>query len=265
LPQLKLLECFNALTSLDLSHNRLSTFDPTPITKGLPNLVKINFEFNEIETLNDLVKLGQMPHIQEINVLNNSLVETHKWHQILGELLFPSDTTKPDPVKLYTATYTHVPNFMLPPKVPEIDMRGFIWDEDETIRNLTECGMDHHSAYMRMMRSRDPENEKYVSFVAKDCPMRKVGQFRNLMTLNGRRITIFDIFQVSEYNNYHDIVINELEEKTKEKHSKIAHKMDKGKKVEKLVKPDKKLQQYYVNNYEKKLRKKLEEYEPILN
>jgi hypothetical protein len=243
----------------------LSTFDPTPITKGLPNLIKINFEFNEIETLHDLVKLGHMPHIQEINVLNNSLVETHKWHQILGELLFPSDTTKPDPVKLYTATYTHVPNFMLPPKVPEIDMRGFIWDEDETIRNLTECGMDHHSAYMQMMRSRDPENEKYVSFVAKDCPIRKVGQFRNLMTLNGRRITIFDIFQVSEYNNYHDIVINELEEKTKEKHSKIAKKMDKGKKVEKLIKPDKKLQQYYVNKYEKKLRKKLEEYEPILN
>jgi hypothetical protein len=70
---------------------------------------------------------------------------------------------------------------------------------------------------------------------------------------------------VSEYNNYHDIVINELEEKTKEKHSKIAKKMDKGKKVEKLIKPDKKLQQYYVNKYEKKLRKKLEEYEPILN
>jgi len=106
---------------------------------------------------------------------------------------------------------------------------------------------------------------KFVSFVSKDCPFRKVGMFRSMLILNERRITIFDIFQISEYKDYKDIVINELEEKTKEKFKKIDEKRNKGKVIEKPVKPLPETQQIYLNRYEKRMKKLEEKFEPILH
>lgn len=266
IPQLKLMECFFNLKVLDISNNLIKHICTKPLRKGVPLLEKLNLKGNLIEDLANIVKQGNMPKLHEVNLLDNPITKNQHFHQILGEIIFPSEHTKADPIKLCTATYTSIANKLDPPSWETIDLRSYIFDGDKAVQdNASKVEVNEYTKYVLDQQKKNEENSKYVSFVCKDCPYRKIGHFKGLLSLNERRITIFDIFQISEYKDYHDIVINELEEKTKEKFAKIDKKRRQGQVIEKPIKPQKDKQEYYLNRYEKKMRKKEEEFEPILH
>jgi nitrogen fixation/metabolism regulation signal transduction histidine kinase len=59
------------------------------------------------------------------------------------------------------------------------------------------------------------------SVIDRPCPNRKIGKFRHLKKLNGKTITIYDIFRITGIRNKYDFIVNEVEEKVKEKLRKM--------------------------------------------
>ena len=56
-----------------------------------------------------------------------------------------------------------------------------------------------------------------LSHLGRQCPPRKLGSFKYLQKLNGKKITLYDIFRTTGIRDKNVYLMDQIEERTKQK------------------------------------------------
>lgn len=233
---MKLMSAFSNIVELNMSHNNIVRFDGNVLFQCCKKLQIISFDHNQLRTLVDFVPLGNLQHVESLSLLHNPVTERKEGLPLIEELMFPPSLKRPNIVEIFTATYTHIPNPKEGIKKEVIDSKNFIYDQD-----VARMGKQQ---FMTAQRIKQPINmfreTRWVSqYMNKLCPKRKVGQFRNLKSVNGRMITMFDVLIITGAQKSQEVVEEELQARTKEKLEKISKKAGHSKSSSKVVNTNK--------------------------
>lgn len=107
-----------------------------------------------------------------------------------------------------------------------------------------------------------------LSHLGRQCPARKLGSFKFLQKLNGKKITLYDIFRTTGVRDKNKYLMNEIEERTKQKMIKFEKE-----KYERSLKSQLKLPQkndeiftehYWFKRFSRRIEKLKAESEPLL-
>lgn len=216
---LKVMAAFSNIIELNMSNNRIIRFDGEIIFKCCKKLETVKFDNNQLRTVIDFVPLGKLDSIKSISLLNNPVTDRKEGLPLLEELLFPPSIKKPTIVEIFTATYTFVPNPKEGIKKEVIDAKNFIYDED-----IAKAGLQDFITTKEIKKPITLFKKVRWAFqyMDKPCPKRKVGLFKNLQTLNGYQITMFDVLVITGAQKANEIVVEELQERTKQKLDKMV-------------------------------------------
>jgi Leucine-rich repeat len=218
---MKLMSAFSNIVELNMSRNNIIRFDGEILFQCCRKLQVINFDHNQLRTLLDFVPLGKLQHITSLSLLHNPVTDRKEGLPLIDELLFPPSLKRPNIVEIFTATYTHVPNPKEFIKKEVIDTKNFIYDEEVARMGKQE--------FLTSQRIKKPialfkETRWALQYMSKPCPKRKVGLYRNLQTLNGKQITMFDVLIITGAQKSQEIVAEELHERTEAKLNKNSKK-----------------------------------------
>lgn len=96
-----------------------------------------------------------------------------------------------------------------------MDKDEIIYDEELASKNVFNYAQSHKNN--QMDHKSKVEMNWLLQVIDRPCPQRKIGKFKNLKKLNKKVITIYDIFRVTGLRNKYDFIVNEVEEKVKQK------------------------------------------------
>ena len=91
LPPITSIRLLSNLIQVDLSNNRIVNFTASVITNGIPKLRSLNLSKNQIDSLDDLKKLGKMTTINHLDVSENPVMNYFLRVQLIEALFFPSE------------------------------------------------------------------------------------------------------------------------------------------------------------------------------
>ena len=108
----------------------------------------------------------------------------------------------------------------------------------------------------------------FFSHLNKQCPPRKLGKFKYLKKLNGNKISLYDIFRITGIRDKNKYLLNEVEEKTKQKMIKFEmekYERELKKKGTLPPRPDTLFtKEYWFRRFKKRIKLKEEEFEPLM-
>jgi Leucine-rich repeat (LRR) protein len=67
---------FRKLKVLDVSFNRIRSIEANGLSKACPYLERFNFSHNFVDDLREILPLGKLKHLYELEFMNNPVVAT---------------------------------------------------------------------------------------------------------------------------------------------------------------------------------------------
>lgn len=264
LPSPKIMSVLTSLSYLDLSFNKLSRMRTRELVRACPLLQTLHLDSNNIHTLQDIQKLGSLKHLEELTFIKNPVSQKTSHMHILKNLLFPKTIQKKDIVEILTATYVNISNTPEKRATIQVDSSNMIYvddlKDDHLITYLHE--RDKETSWGQPAPKRD--QDWFMQLKDKPCPIRKIGQFKALLSLNYKVIKIGQIFEITGFHRSDQILMNEAEENAKIKVKKIQKLIAESEEVHYNTKANPKTQEMYIKRHKKKMQRKEEEFEPIL-
>lgn len=271
LPTYKLMNVFSNIHELNLSQNLLRRFDGQTIVDCCKHLQRINFDYNQLESLEDFIPLGKLTKLTHLSLLQNPITMRKEGLPLLEELMFPSSLKKLSLVEILTATYTNVPLMKETIQNNVIDKSNFIYDED--IARMASYSKG------KVDVPKDDWNEKPItlfkrtrwifSVMGKPCPARKVGLFQTLEFLNGELVTVFDIFMITGKKKLDEVARDGHAEaatqrvRLKHQRAENSDKSEDDARTQLAKNQTKQTTKYYLRKYQRKLDIFAAQFEPI--
>jgi len=278
-PPLRALRLLPSLLVIDFSHNLIDSFSTENLIRGAPLLEELNFSYNNITTLDNLIELGSLDHLKKLNFFETPVANRLVRIKILEFLLFPAKYKPHEPVKILTATYQHVPDNS------KIDSKAF--EQTKQFYRFLERDIQEIPPQRDGVTQNNKHNNKdsLVKLGLKPCPTPRLTRFPCLQILNNEVITVKDVCSILMVDNLDAILKGK--EKPDEKSKKLTLPAKEGPKVnvmpvkkelatsEKIKKPtsakeepktknppdekSKKLHQEYLEKYKKRHARKEDE------
>ena len=223
------------LKILHLTHNNIEKFTASRLLKGTPLLQELDLSYNKIKNLDDIVKLGELVHLEKLDIRENPVSKSLIRLRLIEFLLFPKKNTSSDGVEALTATYRE----------------GQILKTDENLYKLPVSeDIDDDEPFDRLIAK--PRANKFdhsktdIRLSLKECPVPRKTNFPRLRVLNGEMISIQDVRR---------ILLGEEIEKVLAKEGKEEGRDRSG---ESIRSTSQKLHEKYITSYQKKKRREKE-------
>ena len=242
IPPLRPLKFLTNLIVIKLANNNISRFEPENLVVGAPKLRVLDLHKNKIDVLDDLVELGTLKDLRELNILENPVCGYLLRIKIIQFLLFPEKYKKYDAVKILTATYENIhTKITLNPKQEE-ERKKY-----ERFMEKIPAEVDKKELQKSRVNKYDRKNTLIKNAMI-PCPVPRKSRFPNLEKINEKIISLTDIESIT-LQPYKNILY------TKEELNMIKT----SKKIEHSDQHEK-----YIERYRKKMERKIMDHGELL-
>ena len=190
------------LKILILSHNNISKFTSQNLTKYTPQLETLDLSSNKINILDDIIALGSLSNLKNLNIKDNPICDTMLRIKLIEHLLFPEKYKPYDPVKVLTATYSHV---SLRPDHGERELN----EKNKFIRLLERNNfeLEKHDIVQSRVSKYDHKNTM-IKLSMVPCPIPRKTRYCMLTILNDQIISKQDMISILMKTDISEIIYN---------------------------------------------------------
>lgn len=191
IPPLRPLKFLTNLIIIKLANNNISRFDPTNFVQGAPKLQVLDLHKNKIDVLDDLIELGTLKNLRELNILENPVCGYLLRIKIIQFLLFPEKYKPYDAVKILTATYESITTKTTLTPAEERERINY-----QRFMEKLPSEIDEKELRKSRVNKYDHKNTLIKKALA-PCPVPRKTRFPNLQHINGKIISKADIESIT--------------------------------------------------------------------